>query len=220
MKNDLDQFWIEVQLWFAGVYAQWDALPSDRRVAIGFGAICLCSLLLVFFYKRKLHRTQDAVARLEAVNQLGQQCTHDMAPSANPLHPYGDGIVEKPAYSETIEVEGGLNEEFFLEVISRMDSIHATTLETVKALVADFNRATTASTHQVTQSLVNQFTKMLDKIAQQQSNSNKMLLDTVDHITTAQQTTHEQTMETMQRLVKCVEHVLEEPDDRYEEDEE
>lgn len=97
-----EQFLTDAQSWLMGVYIQWDALSSDRRLAIVFAAICLCSFLLVFVYRRKLHKTKDTVIRLEASNRVARQCiesyeiitTRGMNETSNPPGP-GSGEPEE-----------------------------------------------------------------------------------------------------------------------------
>jgi hypothetical protein len=180
MKNDLDQFWIEVQLWFAGVYAQWDALSSDRQHAIVLGVTCLCSFLLVFVYMLKLRKAKVtiglmavAVAKLDAGNVLAQQRLTAMYNAAkNPIYPCGDGIVE----DEEDEVVCGLSEDAMAVI--------------------------------------------LDKIAEQQSAANRTLVDTVDHITNAHHEMHGKTMDTLNRMIDCIENGWDDSYDRDEDEDE
>jgi hypothetical protein len=179
MKNDLDQFWIEVQLWFAGVYAQWDALSSDRQHAIALGVTCLCLFLLVFVYMRKLRKARAtigrmavAVAKLDAGNVLAQQRLTAMYNTANPIYPCGDGIVE----GEDAELSCGISEDAMAVI--------------------------------------------LDKMSEQQSAANRTLVDTVEHVTATSHEMHNKTMDTLNRMIDCVERVLEDPGCDEDEDEE
>jgi len=213
-----DKFLVDASNFFVEAWTTWVALPSDHRLVIGFSAIFLCFCLLVFVYKRRLRKARIAIANLEAGNLLARQCIHDMSHPFQVAPEYDDEDEEE--LGQTIEVDGGLQEEFVLETFGRFQSMHNETLEVLKSLATDNSSRIDACTRAMANSLGEQFTEVLEKVAQQQSNSNKVLLDTVDHITTLHQATHEQTMETMQRLVKCVEHVLEEPMDDDDEDDE
>lgn len=199
-------------------WERWLALPSDYFLTSGFLAILLCLFLLVFVYKRQIREARMAIVKLEVGNQLAQKCIRELCDSANQLHPHDSGIVDNE-YGETIEVTGGLKEEFVLETFGRMQSMHNESLEVVKQLAVDNSGHVDAATRSVVSHMGEQFSEVLEKIANQQCNSNKLLLDTVDHITLLHQSTHKQTMDTMQRLVKCVEHIFEESNDNEEDEE-
>jgi hypothetical protein len=170
-----DTFLVDAGNFFTEAWAQWDALSPDRRLAIVFGAMCLCSFLLACVYRRRLHRAQQSVSILEVGNKTAQQCITDLSRMPRPLCNYGDGIVEDEDDED--------------------DDCYSISEDAVQGI--------------------------LDKMAEQHSAANRVLLDTVEQLTTAATEMHEKTMNTMNRMIDCVESGYNESgyDDDDEEDE-